>query len=90
MKDIVIYLTEAYGFKMCCFYIYMTLPCTVLLGKFLPHKRKLRGGFRKGGRKGEKQQVVCMCEYAHMHVWCKFLTWNLDHKMNGPYSAIFL
>jgi len=32
------YLTEAFGLKMCYFYIYMTLPCTVLLGIYLGRK----------------------------------------------------
>jgi hypothetical protein len=51
------YLTEALGLKMCCFYIYMTFPCTVLLGiyfgKKIPAtqekpKRRFWGGEEKG------------------------------------------
>jgi len=55
------YLNEAFGLKMCCFYVYMTLPSTVLLGIYLGRKipatqEKTKRQFWGGGRKGEKQQ----------------------------------
>jgi hypothetical protein len=91
------YLNEAFGLKICCFYIYMTLPSTVVLGIYLfgrnfPTQEKTKRQFWGGGRKGEKHVQTCThaCGCVHMHVWCKFLTWNLDHKRTGTYSAIFL
>lgn len=67
------YLTKAFGLKICCFYIYMTLPCNVLLGIYLGRKipatqEKTNRRFWGGGETERNNRIVCMCEHAYMHV----------------------